>query len=135
MGRERNHVEGRMLMLTGSRRLIVLVVLQVVAGALGAGAGEPLVEMLEARVPELMAVEHVPGLSMVLIRENRIVWEGAFGVRAAGEPERVDSETVFEAASMSKPLFTYAVLRLVEEGRFDLDRPLDSYLPEPYDEP
>ena len=48
------------------------------------------------------------------------------------KPEPVDTETIFEAASMSKPLFCYAALKLVEEGKFDLDRPLDSYLEKPY---
>lgn len=90
------------------------------------------VAALEDRVPAVMEEYHVPGLSMALIRENRIVWRGSFGVRVAGEPERVNADTVFEAASMSKPLFSYAVLRLVEQGQFDLDRPLDAYLSKPY---
>jgi len=79
-----------------------------------------------------MNKERVPGLSMVLIRENRIVWKGCFGKRIDGKPEPIDAGTVFEAASMSKPLFSYAVLKLVEEGAFDLNRPLDSYLAKPY---
>jgi CubicO group peptidase (beta-lactamase class C family)/transglutaminase-like putative cysteine protease len=114
------------------RSVIVVFAFGVVTGVLGAQETEPLIGALEAEVPRLMEAEHVPGLSMVLIRENRIVWKGVFGVRSAGKPEKVDDSTVFEAASMSKPLFAYAVLKLVEEGRFDLDRPLDSYLPEPY---
>lgn len=119
-----------------ARRILVLLVAALSVHT----AGSPLVAedtlqlaaVLEAEVPRLMDAERVPGLSMVLIRENRIVWKGVFGVRIAGKLERVDDQTVFEAASMSKPLFSYAVLKLVEDGRFDLDRPLDSYLPEPY---
>lgn len=87
---------------------------------------------LAAEIPALLEKAHTPGLSMVLIRDRAIAWRGCFGVRRAGKRERVDGETIFEAASMSKPLFTYAVLKLVEEGRLDLDRPLDAYLPEPY---
>ncbi|MBN1124228.1 MAG: CapA family protein [Sedimentisphaerales bacterium] len=93
---------------------------------------EHLIDTLQVRIPQLMEIEHVPGLSMVLIRENRIVWKGTFGFRSAGNPETVNERTIFEAASMSKPLFSYGVLKLVEEGRFNLDLPLDSYLPEPY---
>ncbi len=93
---------------------------------------EQLAAKLEADVPRLMKAERVPGLSMVLIRDNRIVWKGCFGVRVAGERAKVDPDTVFEAASMSKPLFSYAVLKLAEKGEFDLDRPLDGYLAEPY---
>ncbi len=56
-------------------------------------------------------------------------WTGAFGAATAGGPP-VKAETVFEACSMSKPVFTYVVLRLVDQGLLDLDRPLGSYLAE-----
>lgn len=102
------------------------------ASTLAAQDIQQLIDVLEVRVPQLMTAKHVPGLSMVLIRQNKIVWKGTFGVRVAGKPERVDDETIFEAASMSKPLFTYCALKLVEDGQFDLDRLLDSYLAAPY---
>jgi len=111
---------------------IVVLALQFIAGVCGAEETEQLIGLLEARIPQLMEAEHVPGLSMVIIRRNHIVWKGAFGVRIAGKPEKVNDKTVFEAASMSKPLFAYGVLKFVEQGSFALDRSLDSYLPEPY---
>ena len=111
---------------------MLALALLALAGVLRAQESEQLIGVLEAKIPQLMETEHVPGLSMALIRDSRIVWKGAFGVRIAGKPEKVDERTVFEAASMSKPLFSYAVLKLVEQGAFDLDRPLDSYLPGPY---
>ena len=114
------------------RFLILALTCHVASGMLFALDTEQVAARLEAEVPRLMKEERVPGLSMVLIRENRIVWKGCFGVRVAGKPVKVDYDTVFEAASMSKSLFSYAVLKLVEKGEFDLDRPLDSYLPEPY---
>ena len=114
------------------RLSIVALAFHVVAGMLVAQDTEQLTALLQTKVPQLMKEEHVPGLSMVLIRENRIVWKGTFGVRIAGKPEKVDDQTIFEAASMSKPLFTYRVLKLVEDGGFDLERPLDACLPEPY---
>jgi CubicO group peptidase (beta-lactamase class C family) len=109
-----------------------LLALLAAAAPARAQALEDLVPALERRIPAAMAEAHVPGLSMVLIRERRIAWRGCFGVRRAGEEAPVDPETIFEAASMSKPLYCYAVLELVERGRFDLDRPLDAYLPAPY---
>ncbi len=114
------------------RGLMVVLMLQIASGTLWAQETEQLIPVLEAKIPQLMKEENVPGLSMVLIRENRIVWKGVFGERIAGKPEKVDEETIFEAASMSKPLFSYAVLKLVEDGGFDLNRSLDSYLSEPY---
>ncbi len=64
-------------------------------------------------------------------------WHREFGVRMAEKPGRVRPDTVFEACSMSKTPFAYAVLKLVEEGTLDLDKPLVDYLGKPYipDEP
>jgi CubicO group peptidase (beta-lactamase class C family) len=61
---------------------------------------------------------------MAVVRNGRVVWTGAFGTvnDSAGTP--VDPGTVFEAASLSKPVFAYLVLRLADRGEFDLDRPL-----------
>jgi len=92
----------------------------------------PLVAALEKKIPALMEEHCTPGLSISLIRGREIVWERGFGVRVAGQAEKVDIHTIFEAASMSKPLFAYAYLKQVEKGIFDLDRPLDRYLPKPY---
>ena len=46
---------------------------------------DPLTDVLQARVPQVMESHHIPGLSMVLIRDGQIVWKQAFGVRVAGE--------------------------------------------------
>jgi CubicO group peptidase (beta-lactamase class C family) len=78
-----------------------------------------------------------PGAAVALIDDNRVVWRREFGVKQAGATEPVSSDTVFEACSMSKPLFAYAFLKLVENGEFKLDQPLAEYLKKPYlpDEP
>jgi CubicO group peptidase (beta-lactamase class C family) len=85
----------------------------------------------------LMTDMKIPGVSISIISDGQIAWHKGYGVVRAGEPEKVTPETVFEACSMSKVVFTYAVLKLVEQGKLDLDRPLVDYLDEPYleDEP
>jgi CubicO group peptidase (beta-lactamase class C family) len=78
-----------------------------------------------------MRQAHVPGLGLALIRESNIVWQGAFGVKRTDTAELLTTETQFQAASLSKPLFAYGVLHLVEQGVLELDRPLTAYLPTP----
>jgi CubicO group peptidase (beta-lactamase class C family) len=75
-------------------------------------------------IPGLMRVSGVPGLSMAVVQDGRVVWARAFGTVNDSAGTRLDTETIFEAASLSKPVFAYIVLRLVDRGEFDLDRPL-----------
>ena len=88
---------------------------------------------LEQDLPELMKKADVPGLSIAIIRNGAVVWHHAFGVKNSTTKEPVTDYTVFEAASLSKPVFAYAVMKLVDAGKFDLDKPLNQYLPGDYD--
>lgn len=92
-----------------------------------------LIARLEHDVPPLMQAGEVPGLSLALIRDGQVVWHHGFGVTNAKTKVPVTDNTVFEAASLSKPVFAYAVLKLVDSGKFDLDKPLQEYLPGDYD--
>jgi CubicO group peptidase (beta-lactamase class C family) len=85
---------------------------------------------LAALIPELMARANVPGLSIALIEEGKIAWVGSFGVKNSKSGEKVDGRTVFQAASLSKVVFAYGVLKLVDQGQLDLDAPLSQYVPE-----
>ena len=87
---------------------------------------------LLTRIPELLEREDVPGLCLSLIRDGEAAWHGAFGVRDRKTGEPLTTDTLFEAASLSKPAFAYGVLQLCAEGVLDLDRPLNDYLDRPY---
>jgi len=89
-----------------------------------------LIAELEEAVPKLMEKANIPGLSIALIRKGEIIWQKGFGVKSTKTGEPANRETIFEAASLTKPLFAYAVLRLVDEGVLDLDTPLIKYLPQ-----
>jgi CubicO group peptidase (beta-lactamase class C family) len=81
----------------------------------------------------LMAEGDIPGLSIALIRDASVAWSRGFGVKNSETKDPVDDNTVFEAASLSKPVFAYAVLKLVDNGKLSLDTPLTKYLPGRYD--
>jgi CubicO group peptidase (beta-lactamase class C family) len=86
--------------------------------------GEPDTAALARAVPRVLRTSGVPGLSMAVVRAGRVVWAAAFGTRDDSAHTPVDTATVFEAASLSKPVFAYLVLRLADRGELDLDRPL-----------
>ena len=91
-----------------------------------------LIAQLEKSIPQLMKDGDVPGLSIAVINDAKVVWQQSFGVANSATNQPVSADTIFEAASLSKPVFAYGVLRLVEKGKLDLDTPLVKYLPKPY---
>ena len=90
---------------------------------------ESLSAILEREIPGLMEAAYIPGLSMAVVRDGRIFWNKAFGVKSRQTNEPVDGNTMFEAASLTKTVTAYAALRLVERGELDLDKPLHEYFP------
>lgn len=107
---------------------------------LGAQASAQRIKMLDGRsltahdirirVRQLMSAGHVEGLAVALIRNGRVVYRRAFGIRdKAGDP--LTPQTVMYGASLTKATFAWTVMQLVDEGRVDLDRPIAAYLPRP----
>jgi CubicO group peptidase (beta-lactamase class C family) len=71
----------------------------------------------------------IPGVSLALIKDGKVIYHKTYGVKNGYTGEPVDDKTLFEAASITKPVFAFAVNRLVEKGIIDLDKPLYQYLP------
>jgi CubicO group peptidase (beta-lactamase class C family) len=82
---------------------------------------------LEATIESLMAEAEVTGLGLALVEGGEVSYEAGFGVRSAATRPPLDTLTVFEAASLTKPVVAFAVMQLVDEGLLDLDRPLVEY--------
>lgn len=89
-------------------------------------------ERLNTSIPRLMKEGDVPGLSIAVIKDGKVFLNQPYGVKDATTKDAVTYDTVFEAASLSKPVFAYAALKLVDAGKLDLDKPLVEYLAEPY---
>ncbi len=77
---------------------------------------------------ERMEAYDVPGISIAVLEGGRIVWAGGYGVMDVEAEGPVTAETLFQAASISKPVAATAALRLVEEGLLELDAPVNDYL-------
>jgi CubicO group peptidase (beta-lactamase class C family) len=89
-----------------------------------------LIADLEGQIPSLLSGAHVPGLSIALVSNGQVAWARGFGVRKSSSNAPVDGNTLFEAGSVSKTVFAYAVMKLCEKGILDLDIPLANYVSE-----
>ena len=87
------------------------------------GGFEERVRLLQEQLPTWMEEAEVPGLAIAVVGDGAS-WCRGYGVGNIVDPRPVDEDTVFEACSLSKPLFAYGVLRLYEQGLLDLDAPL-----------
>jgi len=83
---------------------------------------------LKKRIPEMMDSAGVPGISIGVVRKGKLIWSKNFGVTNKATHKRTTPNTVFEAASLSKPMFGYICMKLVEQGILDLDKPLTEYI-------
>jgi len=70
----------------------------------------------------------IPAISLAIIQNGEIVYYKATGIKNY-KGEVIDSNTLFEAASMTKPVFAYTVHKLVQKGLLNLDTPLYKYYP------
>jgi CubicO group peptidase (beta-lactamase class C family) len=83
---------------------------------------------IEADCLRLITEAMIPGIAGVIIRNGQLDSHVRCGMRSAHGTDRIDEYTVFDAASLSKPVFAHAVLQLVDQGDLSLDAPLGNYL-------
>lgn len=92
---------------------------------------------MDAFIERQMDSLHMPGLSIAFINDDKIAYQRALGVKNNETRERVNDSSIFDAASMSKTVFSFFALKMIDEGLFDLDTPLYTYMEYPdiaYDE-
>jgi CubicO group peptidase (beta-lactamase class C family) len=115
-----------------------MVTARVVGQAVAAGPAElpaEAIRQIEAAVAEEMSKQGIPGMSVAVGVNGRLVWSKGFGLADVENDVPVTSETMFRLASISKPVTAVAVMKLVEEGRLDLDWPIQEYCPTFPDKP
>lgn len=79
------------------------------------------VSELNALIPSVMKQTGIPGIAVAVVFEDTVVMAKGFGVRQVGKPDRVDADTVFQLASVSKPIGATVLASVFSDGKFSWD--------------
>src|SRR3954469_6443033 len=85
---------------------------------------------LRAQIEAVLAQEDVPGAAIALVGRDGPLWIGGVGVRDLDTQVPIDGDTVFRVGSLSKSVVALGVMRLVDQGKLDIDRPLREIVPD-----
>jgi CubicO group peptidase (beta-lactamase class C family) len=86
-------------------------------------------EELATLAQQKMAEYHVPGVALGVMKDGQMTTRG-FGVTNLDDPQPITQETLFSLASISKTVTATAIMRLVEQGKIDLNAPVRRYIPD-----
>jgi CubicO group peptidase (beta-lactamase class C family) len=111
---------------------LCLAAVVVVIGESGIATAAPPrdVDELRARIAAIMEQEHLVGAGIALIERDRVVWAGGIGLADRERKIPVTADTLFRVGSVTKTFVVLALMRLVEQGRLDLDAPVARLAPE-----
>ena len=111
--------------------LLLAVTARACAMAAAPSPMRPLAELIESfdrDLDRLARRDRVPAAAAAIVHGGELVWEGAAGAADRESGAAAGYHTVFQVASLSKPVTALGVMLLVEEGRLDLDRPIWDYV-------
>jgi CubicO group peptidase (beta-lactamase class C family) len=95
------------------------------SGSLPASA----IERIERAISSEMARQNIPGMSAAIVTDHHLRWSNGFGFSDLENFVPAKASTVYRLGSISKPITAVAVLQLVEQGKLDLDAPVQRYVP------
>ncbi|MGI6684761.1 MAG: serine hydrolase domain-containing protein [Bacillota bacterium] len=125
------------------RSIIILIIAAFVIGFFGAAAlalylpdrkirthspSKEFAAFLDFRVPKLMGLYGIPGVSIALVRDGQIVYTAAYGDANQKFGQKMTVDMPMRVQSISKSVTAWAVLKLAEEGKLNLDDPAERYL-------
>jgi len=90
---------------------------------------------LDRFILEGMRESKVPGLAAAVVKKDKVLWTGAYGWANREQKIPVSDETLFQVASVSKPVTACVVMQLVEQGKLSLDADVNEVLPFPVRNP
>ena len=115
------------------KKLALLAGLSLIASVAAAQQGTPderFPEALDRYIAQVLDAWHIPGLAIAVVRNDSTLVAKGYGVRELGKPGRVDENTVFDIASLSKSFTATAAAMLVDRGKLRWDDPVRRYLPD-----
>ena len=83
---------------------------------------------LDAEIQRLMTAARVPGVQLALIQDGKVTYSHAYGYANVDKQQALRTDTIMYAASLTKAVFAYTVMQLVDEGVLTLDAPLPTLL-------
>jgi CubicO group peptidase (beta-lactamase class C family) len=92
------------------------------------GLADPDIDVSELSIDELLERFNVPGVSIAVIRDFEIHWAKGYGIADVESGAAVNTQTLFQAASISKPVNAMALLKAAEDGRFSIDEDVNKLL-------
>ena len=105
--------------MSGLKFLHLVSVLLLLSLRVGAEQPSDIKRELGELVPSLMAQAHIPGVSIAYVKDGQPLWSRGFGVTDTKTNSKVTPSTRFEAASLSKPVLAYIVMKFVARGGAD----------------
>ncbi|HEX8355234.1 MAG TPA: serine hydrolase [Pyrinomonadaceae bacterium] len=112
-----------------ARPALLLLALFIFSPALAAQTLEGRLKEIDAYAAKAGQDWKVPGFSVAIVKDDRVVFVKGYGVRELGKPEPVDGDTLFAVASNTKAFTAAALAALVDEGKLRWDDPVTKYLP------
>ena len=83
---------------------------------------------LNHKIPALMDVYDIPGVSISIVDQGKIAWSKAYGYADLETGRKITTGTYLRVQSISKPITAWGVMKLVEQGKIKLDTPIKQYL-------
>lgn len=110
--------------------LSLVIVLMCVSGVWAANVvDQAKLDLIQKQIEETMARFDVPGMALVIVEDGQVVYTNGYGVLKKGEDQKVDADTIFQVASVSKNFTALAIMQLQEKGLLKVDDLVTQYLP------
>lgn len=88
-----------------------------------------IVSEFEKKLLKTIKDQHIPGCAVAIVYKNQVVFMNGYGVRTMGKPEKIDTDTVFQLGSVSKPIAATLTTILENRGVLNINDPVSRHLP------